>query len=374
MVEEIKNVRTIKVESEIESLLLEANFIQKYKPKYNVKLVDSKTYPLIEITVKDKFPKVLVTRRMTKKESKYFGPYPNVGAMRMVLKIARKIFPYQSVSNHPNKPCFYHHLGLCPCPEVFNDKNYKSNIKHLINFLSGKTKKVIKDLEKEKKIYIKEEKYEEASEDQKKIDSIKLVTSPFYKPFEYEENPNLREDLRENELKDFKNIMNSNNVKVSYPRKIECYDISTIVGKYSTGSLVVFIDGEKDSSSYRRFKIKKEGVPNDFAMMEELIRRRLNHLEWSYPDLIVVDGGKGQVSAANKVLKEKNLNIPLIGLAKREEVIITSDFSEIRLPKDSKTLHLLQRLRDEAHRFAITYHRKFRSRSFFGNNIVVRKK
>lgn len=294
--------------------------------------------------------------------------------MRTVLKIARRIFPYQSVLTHSKKPCFYNHLGLCPCPEIFDDITYKSNIRYLINFLSGKTKKVIKDLELEKKQYVKEEKYESASVTQKKIDSVKLVTSPFYKPFEYEENPNLREDLREVELKDLKEILEKNNVNVSYPTKIECYDISTISGKFATGSLVVFINGEKHSSSYRRFKIKEDGIPNDFEMMEELIKRRLNHPEWSFPDLMIVDGGKGQVSSALKVLREKNIAIALIGLAKKEEVIVTQYLSEIRLPRDSKTLHLLQRIRDEAHRFAISYHKKIRSKSFFENSVVVGKK
>lgn len=344
---------------------MELNYIQKYKPKYNVRLADSKSYPLIEITLKDKYPKVLITRRAERKGSKYFGPYPNVGTMKSVLKIIRRIFPFQSVTNHPKKPCFYYHLGLCPCPEVFKDSTYGKNIRYIVNFLSGNTKKVINDLEKNKSIYIKEEKFEEASDMQKKIDSIKLVTSPFYKPFEYDENPNLRDDLRDMELKELEKVLNDNNVKVTYPAKIECFDISTISGKHATGSLVVFINGEKDGSLYRRFKIRYTGVPSDFAMMEELIRRRLNHPEWNLPDLMIVDGGKGQVSSAIKVLIEKNINIPLIGLAKREETIITDKFIEIRLLRNSKALQLLQRLRDEAHRFAITYHRKLRTSHFF---------
>lgn len=336
-------------------------------PKYNVKFADSKAYPVIEITVKDKFPKVLVVRRMNKKSSRYFGPYPNVGAMKTVLKIARRIFPFQSVINHPKKTCFYYHLGLCPCPEVFKDESYRRNINHLVNFLSGRTGKVVKDLEKEKKNFIRNEEFEEASNCQKKIDAIKLVTASYYRPLEYEENPNLRSDLRYIELRSLKDVLTLNNVKIPFPARIECFDISIIAGKYATGSLVVFINGEKDTSHYRRFKIRYTGIPNDFAMMEEVIRRRLNHSEWEMPNLIVVDGGKGQVSSAFKVLRERKLDIPLIGLAKREETIVTSNFSEIKLPKDSKALQLLQRIRDEAHRFAITYHRKLRSISFLGN-------
>lgn len=366
LVSEIVKVKTIKVESEIESLLLEANSIQKFKPKYNVRFIDSKAYPLIRITIKDKYPKVLIARRIEDKNSKYFGPYPNVGAMRLVLKIARKIFPYQSVANHPKKLCFYHHIGLCPCPEVLNDVFYKRNINHLVNFLNGQTEKVLRDLKREQKVFIKDEQFEKASEHQKKIEAIKLVTSPHYKPLEYEENPNLRLDLRDRELRDLQGILKSNSINVSYPSRIECYDISIISGKNATGSMVVFTNGEKDTSLYRRFKIRYNGVPNDFSMMDEVIRRRLNHAEWDTPNLIIVDGGKGQVSTVGKALEEKDINIPLIGLAKREEIIVTSNLSEIKLPKDSKVLHLLQKIRDEAHRFAITYHRKLRKKSFFG--------
>lgn len=366
LVSEIARIETIKVESEIESLLLEANNIQKYKPKYNVRFVDSRAYPLIKITIKEKYPKVLFTRRMDDKKSKYFGPYPNVGAMRLVLKIARRIFPFQSVANHPKKLCFYHYLGLCPCPEVLNDISYRKNISHLVNFLSGKTQKVLSDLKKEQKVLVKNEEFESASENQRKIDAIKIVTSKHYEPLDYEENPNLKSDIREKELKELKEVFEKNGINLSIPRRIECYDISLISGKNATGSMVVFTNGEKDPSSYRRFRVRYEGIPNDFSMMEEVIGRRLKHNEWDIPDLIIVDGGKGQVSTALKVLKENKINIPLVGLAKREEIVVTSDLKEIRLPRDSKVLQLLQRIRDEAHRFAITYHRKLRNKSFLG--------
>jgi excinuclease ABC subunit C len=131
--------------------------------------------------------------------------------------------------------------------------------------------------------------------------------------------------------------------------------------------MVVFTNGEKDSASYRRFKIKKfyNNKPDDFAMMQEVLERRLSHAKWPTPSLIVVDGGKGQVSAVKETLEQMQLNIPLVGLAKREETIITSALKEIKLPKTSKSLHLVMRLRDEAHRFAITYHRKLRAKLTF---------
>ena len=346
-------------------MLLEANFIQKYKPKYNVRFTDGKAYPLIRITIQDKYPKVLNARRMDDKKSMYFGPFPNAGALRLVLKTIRRIFPFQSVINHPKKPCLYYHLGLCPCPEVFKDDNYRKSINHIVNFLNGKTKKVIKDLEKEREGLSKSLEFEKAKLIQKKIIAVKLVTSPFFKPLEYEENPNLAYDLRKKELLDLKQILKNNGVNLLKLEIIECFDISNFSGKEAVGSMIVFVNGEKETSRYRRFKIRKtDGRPNDTLMMSEVLERRLNHSEWEFPDLIVVDGGKGQVSSASFVLKQNRISIPVIGLAKREETIITQKLSQISLPKDSKSLHLLMRIRDEAHRFAIAYHKKLRGVHF----------
>ena len=364
LVSQIRDVKTVVVQSEIESFLLEERLIKKYKPKYNIKLTDGKAYPLIRITVKDEYPKVLLARKEDDPKSLYFGPYTSSGSLKMVLKLIRKIIPYQSTLNHPKGLCLYYHLGLCPCPSTLTGREYRKNIKSLINFLNGDTKKVIRDFENEREISSKEENFEQASMIQKRIEAIKLITSPFYKPFEYESNPNLRDDVLQMELSELKNILNSNNVPVSNLDRIECYDISNIQGKNATASMVVLTNGERDTSQYRRFKIRMEykgGKPNDFAMMQEVLTRRLKHDEWEKPGLIVVDGGKGQVSAATEVIEE---NIPLIGLAKREETIITRDLQEIKLPKDSKALQLIMKIRDEAHRFAITYHRKLRSKSF----------
>ena len=300
----------------------------------------------------------------------------------MVLRIIRRIFPYQSVLNHPKRICLYHHLGLCPCVPYLNPtglrhfnevsplvgprsarndkiKEYKKTLHHIIDFLEGNTKKVIIDLEKERDEFSKKEDFENAQYIQKQIDAINLITHPSHKPFEYQTNPNLREDLRKKETEDLAKIL-------AIPKslhRIECYDISNFQGKQATASMVVFTDGEKDSSQYRRFKMQVSG-PNDFAMMKEVIQRRMKHTEWDLPELLIVDGGKGHVSSVSEILKEKSIDIPLIGLAKREEIIITSDFEEIKLPKNSPALQLMMRIRNEAHRFAITYHRKLRSKAF----------
>lgn len=364
LVKKIEKIKIVKVASEFESLLLEANLIKKYSPFYNVRLTDGKAYPLIRITIKDAFPKVLIARREDDKNSLYFGPFPSGSTIKMVLKLMRRIFPFQSVLNHPKRVCLFNHLGLCPCPPIFSSsedkKVYRKNIRNLVQFLKGGKEDVIKNLEIERDKFSKKEEFEKAKAVQKQIDAIIYITSPIHKPLEYELNPNLSEDLRFKELQDL-----SLHLKIGNIQKIECFDISNTSGTNATGSMVVFNNGEKDTSNYRRFKIRLTIGPNDFAMMEEVIRRRLKHAEWPYPDLLIVDGGKGQIAAALKAIKSANFTIPVVGLAKREEIIITQDFREIRLPKDSKALHLVMRIRDEAHRFAITYHKKLRSKLTF---------
>lgn len=368
LVENINKIKTINAESELESLLLEANLIKKYNPKYNIRLTDGKSYIRARITLGETLPKVLLARREKDPKSIYFGPFPSSNDLKVVLKLIRKIFPYQSVLNHPKRFCLYYHLGLCPCPPMFTkieqNKEYKKNIRHIIQFLNGDVKKIIKELEKERDSESRMENFENASEIQKKIDSIRIITTPRRSAFEYEQNPNLRTDIRNAEVNELINKLSENGVNIKKLERIECYDISNISGKFATGSMVVFIQGEKDSNEYRRFKIKRPPrvIPNDFAMMREVIKRRFGHPEWPFPDLVIVDGGKGQISSANKALFEMNIQVPLIGIAKREELLITSDFKVIRLPRTSEALTLVKRIRDEAHRFAITYHRKLRNK------------
>ncbi len=247
-------------------------------------------------------------------------------------------------------------------------RQYKRNIRHIIQFFQGETKKILKELEVERDELSRNEYFEKASQVQEKINKIKIITSPSHKPFEYQTNPNLRTDLRSRETNELLEILKKNGVNISKLQRIECFDISNIGGAHATGSMVVFLNGEKDSSSYRRFQIKKppKVIPNDFAMMKEVITRRLTHPEWGRPDLIIVDGGKGQISSAKKAMSEQDKDIPIIGIAKREEILITADFKIIRLPRTSSALNLVKRIRDEAHRFAITYHKKLRSKFIFG--------
>lgn len=372
LVGKIKRIKTINVDSELESLLLEASLIKKFNPKYNARLTDGKSYIRARITIKDRFPKILLARRENEPNSIYFGPFPNSTDLKMVLKLIRRIFPYQSVANHPKRYCLYFHLGLCPCPPMFKTeeeiRNYRKNIRHVIQFFEGERKEVVKELGKERDDLSKNEDYENASEIQRKINAINLITSRSHNPFEYEENPNLRSDLRSRETEELLRVLNENGVLVKELERIECYDISNISGIHATGSMVVFTHGEKDSSNYRRFQIRRPPivVPNDFAMMQEVIKRRFTHPEWGTPDLLIIDGGKGQVSAVKKALFEIDIEVPFIGIAKREELLVTPEFKIIRLKKSSASLTLVTRIRDEAHRFAITYHKKLRAKYFLG--------
>lgn len=369
LVSKVKKIRIIKTQSELESFLLEADLIKQHKPFFNIRFIDDKSYPLIRITAKEKYPAILLSRNEDDKKSIYFGRYPSSSSVRSVLKTIRRIFPYQSVLNHPKKKCLYNHLDLCPCPPLLTSSDileYKKSIRHIAQFLKGDTKKVIKQLEKDRNEYSKSDEFEKAAKIQRKIAAIEYVTSPSYKPFDYEVNPNLEEDIRKKEMDSLIEVLRKNGVNIENVNRIECYDISNISGRLATGSMVVFENGAKNTSEYRRFKIKKTKGPNDFAMIQEVLMRRFSKIGWSIPELIIIDGGKGQVSTASKTLNDMNIDIPVIGLAKRLETIITSNLKEILLPRRSDGLKLVMKIRDEAHRFAITYHRKLRSKAING--------
>lgn len=370
LVAEIHSLDYIPVTSEIEAFLLESQMIKRHKPFYNIKLMDDKSYPYISIT-KAKNPAVIVVRSTNDKNAYYFGPYTDSGAVKTVLKLLRKIFPYQSVKNHAKRKCLYFHLGLCPCvlalPE--NLETYKKNLARIRKFLKGESKALIKDLVKEQKNYIKDEEFELASEIQKKIEYINHITSENYDPFRYLEQPDYYYQRVTDEKTSLESILEPyfGSLKL---KRIECYDISNFQGKEATGSMVVFINGDKSSKDYRRFKIRTKDTPDDFFMMKEMLSRRFKGNGWEEPDLIVIDGGKGQVSSALTTLVARKRQIPLIGLAKREETIVIPqkqlgqkiEFLEVKLPKDTGGINLLRRIRDEAHRFAITYHRLLRKK------------
>lgn len=370
LVAAVRNIETIQVSSEIEAFLLESSLIKKHKPFYNIKLIDDKSYPMVEMTFGDN-PSVTITRKKTDKNAKYFGPYSDVTALKTVLKLIRRIFPYQSVKNHPKRKCLYYHLSLCPCvlsnPEKI--KEYKKNLKNIERFLEGKKEEVIQHLVIERDEYSKGEEFEKASEMQQRIERINLITSTTYEPFHYMDKPDFYFERIEKEVASLKEILKDYYPHLGNLKRVECYDISNISGKQATGSMVVFLNGDKAAKEYRRFKIRTKDTPDDFHMMREMLSRRLGN-EWPVPQLLVIDGGKGQVGAALKALANMGKRIPVIGLAKREEIIVIPlkkpggiEFVEIKLPHSTPGINLLRRIRDEAHRFAITYHRLLRKKA-----------
>ena len=372
LVRESSTLETIPVNSELEALLLEAELIKKHLPKFNSRAKDDKHPLYIKITTGEEYPKVYTSRKEDGQGSLYFGPFPSSLTVKRALKQIRKIFPYHSQKQTSKRPCLYSHIGLCdPCPnaiENIKDEKLKSelvnkylgNIGKIIKFLSGKERSLKKNIEKEMIELSKMEKYEEAAGLRDKLEQLNYITMPYNNPSEYLKNPNLLEDIRKNELEALYKLLGPRLKNIRLPVRIECFDISHLGGDFATSSMVTFVKGEPEKSYYRKFKIYGKNTRDDFAMMRETIYRRLKHLEdWGRPNLVIVDGGKGQVSVAKSMLEEMGENIPLVGLAKRlEEIVIPKEkgFVVVRLAEDNPALHLLQRIRDEAHRFARRYH------------------
>jgi excinuclease ABC subunit C len=367
LVRNILKIETIKVSSEIEALLLEASLIKKHQPYFNNRLKDDKDYLYIIFTKED-FPRVLTGRKKnTKKALAYFGPFTSSNAAKTTLKITRKIFPFRT-SCRPNskKACLSYHLGLCPgtCIGQITKAEYKKTLVRLRRFLNGETKWLIKDLERLMKEQSKKLNFEEAQKIKHKIDSIQFTTQKIEDVEKYLTGPEVLESIYEKQLLEFQQMLRLEKL----PTRIECYDISNLSGTSATGSMVVLENGAVSKDQYRRFKIKRVKGINDPAMMAEVLDRRLKN-DWPKPSLIIVDGGRTQLNAVLKVLKDHNSQIPVVGLAKKlEELYLPDQIKTLRLAKDSQALYLLQRIRDEAHRFAITYHRKLRSKVFLGKS------
>ncbi len=374
LIERIANIETIIVESELEALVLEANLIKKYLPPYNIKLVDDKDFLYIKIT-KENFPQVLTARKKDLKNAwKYFGPFPSTRTVKDTLKKLRKIFPW--CSNPPGidhetdtlllkRPCFYYHIKQCPgaCVGKISSLEYKKNIKHLVKFLDGQKKELMEELHTEMKEYSKNLEFEKAFEIKKTIAGMEYLTQP-NRVKNYLENPNFLKEENHVVLIELQKMLGLQEI----PERIEGYDISNIGGKFATGSLVVLTHGEIDKSQYRKFKIRIAGRPNDYAMHAEMMKRRLNHPEWPLPRLFIIDGGRGQVRASVAELQKRGIEIPIYGLAKRMEWLYPPEGGVVKLPKRSLALRALQKLRDESHRFAITYHRKLRKKEFLGKH------
>ncbi len=487
----IQDMETIVTDSEIEALILEANLIKEYKPRYNVNLKDDKSFPYIRVT-SERFPRIFPTRRIVKDGSKYFGPYTDVGSMRSLLKTIKRIFPIRScnlnlteenIKTGKFKVCLNYHIKKCmgPCEGLIDEKEYGQIVKNIIDFINGRDRIVIEELTQKMERHAEAMQFERAGRFRDQVQAIKdfqyrqkvitpeeidrdlfvayaedndacgvvfkvrqgrvigrqhfyldgvegetldrvlshlllryymhadFIPNEIYLPISLEDGANIEQWLSDRLKSKVKLIFSQRGekaklMKMAYqnakllleelklqkmkekdfiphavkalqrdlrlekpPKRIEAFDISNIHGTDATASLVTFINGQPHKNDYRHFKIRSKTTPDDFAMMAEAIERRYSRQlkeKQPLPDLILVDGGKGQLSAATEVLAKLNLQTqPIIALAKRLDEIFVPGVSDAQnIPKTSSGLKLLQHIRDEAHRFAIEHHRKLRGK------------
>ena len=482
MVSKIADFETILTGSEMEALILECNLIKKYRPRYNISLKDDKTYPYVKVTLAEKYPRVMITRRIMKDGARYFGPYTQVGAVHESLKLLRRLFPMRTCKHMDvDRPCLEYHIKRCvaPCTGEVNPEEYKKMVDAVCLFLEGRTEIVEKRLEEQMMDAAENLRFEEAarlrdqlhavqkvaekqrivtgsgdqdaigmsrseigvcvqiffirsgkmigrehfllsgSEEESNSDVLSAFLKQYYHrasfipheillPMEVSEQQVIGEWLTEKKgskvyvevpqrgTKHDIVMMAENNaakylsdeaarIKTSneqtegavrelgeylgmkqLPWRMECFDISHIQGSETVASMVVFEGGIPNKSAYRRFKIKSaEGKPDDFLSMREVTTRRYGKKDVEdMPDLIIIDGGKGQLSSALEIIRGAgHTAVPVIGLAKQFEWIFVEGKSEpVILPRNSQALFLMQRIRDEAHRFAITYHRSLRGK------------
>ncbi|HUA13051.1 MAG TPA: excinuclease ABC subunit UvrC [Candidatus Sulfotelmatobacter sp.] len=377
LVSEIADVDWMSVDSEMEALFLEAEMIRRYMPKYNILLRDDKAPSYVRIDYASDHPTVTLTRRPLDDKARYFGPYYSSSALKQALKILRKIFPYSTSANKSNKRAtLYYHIGLDPGLEEGRTSlsEYRANLRKLIAVIEGKKDKIIKQYQKEMKVAAKAQDFEKAAMLRNKVSALQgLSKQVIFSDREFQD------ISKDHALSELVNLLSLS----KYPKRIEGYDISHMQGTDVVASMVVFANGASDKASYRKFKTSVNRN-DDFANMHEIILRRFsekNVKAWTLPDLVLIDGGKGQLDSAIKARDIAGYNkVPFIGLAKRYEQIVLSrkddqiklneqylkklsgykqeskDFIVLNLPPTTNLIKLLQRIRDESHRFAVSYH------------------
>lgn len=340
LVSQIANIEYISVQSETESLLLEAKLIKKFKPKYNIISKDGKSEYYIHLS-KGKFPMPTVNHLIN---GSIAGPFLNSLIPKMILRQFRRIAPY-CTSKYPEKPCFYTHLGLCDPDPI----RYQKNIIKLKKLLRGEFTTVSRNLKLQMIKAAKIKNFEQAAEFRDKLKNLEYLLQKPISADEYIVNPNLLAD------KAFESLNALHLALSTWPlTRIEMFDIANLSGTAATGAMTVALNGQLAPNEYRHFTIKKIGTPNDVEMMREVLTRRLAREDWPKPDLIILDGGMTQLSIVN-------WDIPTFGLTKQEEIIFDTLGNQIKLERNNPGLQLLQRLRDEAHRFSRRLHHKHRS-------------
>ncbi len=344
--------------TESQAQILEASLIKRYQPQYNISLKDDKSFPWIRITAEE-FPIVSIVRRKGQDKDDphlYFGPYTNVKLLRQAIKVIRKLFGFRSCKNLPKEACLYYRLKLCPAPCVgkINSRKYKALVGRIKLFLESKYDELISSLSKEMQKASLEKRFEEAAQLRDQINILGAIGQGQVST------------SNKFELEDLKRLLKLKKL----PERIEGFDISNISGNLAVGSMVSFWQGLPDKNNYRRFRIKTVIGVDDYQMIREVVSRRYKRQlkeKKSLPDLILIDGGRGQISVAAQEIRNLGLNIPLVSIAKEDENIYTNtSFEPIRFKSDTPALNLIRRIRDEAHRFALGYHQILRRKKIIG--------
>lgn len=355
LMEHVKDLEYIVTTSEEEALIYEANLIKEKRPRYNVELKDDKSFPFLKLTLNERFPRLIITRKKVNDGPRYFGPYTRVKLLRKALSIMKGIFPLRTCKRIPKEVCLSYHIGQCmgPCIKKIGEKEYQEIVEQLILFLEGKKTQLLKELTQKMKEAAGEEDFEDAAILRNRIAALSEV--PGKKLRDYSGWGDVAVKLKR---------------LVRLPRlplRVEAFDVSNISGKEASGSMVYFYNGRPDKSNYRKFRIKDVKDIDDYAMIREIVRRRYKRLKEegsSFPDLIIIDGGKGHLRSAYHELVRLNLrHIPIISIAKGHEKIYTlGSRTPLDINRDAQILHFIQQIRDEAHRFALKYHHKLREK------------
>lgn len=333
MVAIAKNIKYQKTDTVLEAVILEANLIKKHWPKYNIKDKDQRSFVFVIIPKKDyAYPIIARERELNKfptSAAYVFGPYQNATMLKNALRIVRRVFPYSTCAPNSGQPCFDYQVGLCPgtCVSKITKKDYHKNIQNIILLFKGEKKRLLKKLKIENPSLISI---------LKNIQDVTLIT---------------------------KDEIDNDHIK----NRIEGYDISHLAGQETVGAMSVVIDGQLAKDQYRLFNIKEAPKNDDLRSLAEMVIRRFKHLEWPYPNLILIDGGRPQIDYIDKVLKKIGLNIPIIGLSKLagDRMVFPTKTSKAVMELAHSQRGVITKARDEAHRFGNAAGRRKRRKRFY---------
>jgi excinuclease ABC subunit C len=379
MLSKVETVDFIETPNEVDAVLKEARLVKDIRPPYNTDLVDDKTFPYLEITSREDFPGVYITRKPRHKGSRLFGPFASAGDLRAVLVVLQKIFRFRTcnlnISEDDSKrrffrPCLLYSIKQCtaPCGAKIDKHEYKKIIRDLVKFLRSKRSTILRQLRKQMAEASEALEYEKAAMFRDRIRLIERLDRRGT-PDENVQPEVFAADPTEALIKLRELLQRPEPVRI-----IEGIDVANIAGKEAVGSLVKFIDGKPFKSGYRRFKIKTVKGIDDYAMIAEVVKRRYKYAlrgEELWPDLVLIDGGLGHLRAAEQALREmKAPDITIASIAKREEdIYLQGKNKPLKLAANSPVRKLLQYIRDEAHRFAQHYHHILRSKKMLKENL-----